>query len=502
VSWQAPGAHIHLLTLGLAGLAAFAALELAACNRTSEKPVRTAAAPQLAASRPPPPPPPPLKGQDASMALETLESAPDHGFPARRFHTKQIERLLASAAASDRAQGERLLRSAVLDYARAQHGLTIPGGALPRAWNQRPSTYDAEAELNAAIRGGRLRAWLDELPPQTPVYLALQIAYVAAKEHPPKRRPKVEAGPLDLGEQDARTEALRKRLALEDPKPEDVDAEAPVDDDLILALRAYQAAHGLEETGVLDEATAQRLNTPVLDEAAKLRANMERLRWLPRPEPERRIDVNIAAAELDYFRDGQLSTHMLAVSGKPGDETPIVSSAIDSIVLNPPWYVPPEIARREIIPRGEAYMRARGFVWRNGRLMQQPGRGASLGRVKFDFPNPYAVYLHDTPTRSTFSQAQRTASHGCVRLEHAVALAKTLVAEEPGSSVERVDRILSSGKTARLQLTRQVPVRLVYLTAVPKDGAIAYLPDVYHWDPKLLALLDRYQAQRTSSALH
>ena len=158
--------------------------------------------------------------------------------------------------------------------------------------------------------------------------------------------------------------------------------------------------------------------------------------------------MNIAAAEMDFFRDGELSTHMLAVSGRPGDETPIVSSAIDSIVLNPPWYVPSDIARREIVPKGAAYMRARRFVWRDGRLIQQPGPKAALGLVKFDFPNPYAVYLHDTPTKSTFSQPQRAASHGCVRLEHAVELARTLVAEEPGASAGRIDRILTSGKTA------------------------------------------------------
>jgi murein L,D-transpeptidase YcbB/YkuD len=229
-----------------------------------------------------------------------------------------------------------------------------------------------------------------------------------------------------------------------------------------------------------------------MGEAARLRANMERLRWLPRPEPKRRIDVNIAAAEMDYYRDGEIATHMLAVSGKLGDETPIVSSTIDSIVLNPPWYVPSNIAHREIIPRGGAYLRARNFVWRDGRLIQLPGPKTALGLVKFDFPNPYRVYLHDTPTKSTFARADRAASHGCVRLEHAVALARTLVAEEPGATAERVDRILSSGKTARLTLARPVPVRLIYLTAVPREGGISYLPDVYGWDPMLLALLDRY----------
>ncbi|HEX4182055.1 MAG TPA: L,D-transpeptidase family protein [Caulobacteraceae bacterium] len=485
------------MKLALAGLAIIAAFELAACQQPTHKRAGTTAGQQPPA---PPPPPPPFTAQDASEALETLRHAPDHGFPAKRFHAEQIEQLLGSAAASDQDEGKRQLRAAVLDYARAQHGLTIPVGALPRPWNQRPSKYDADAELNAALRAGKLQTWLDELPPQTATYRALQAAYVAAKKGRAEvSRPKVEVGPLDLDEQDARTEALRRRLALENPDLADVAFDAPVDQDLIDALKAYQSHHDLEETGILDEPTVERLNVPVVGKTAKLRANLERLRWLPRPEPDRRIDVNIASSEMDYVQDGEVTTHMLAVSGKLGDETPMVSSAIDSIVLNPSWHVPNDIAHKEILPKGAAYMQSRHFVWRGGRLIQLAGPKTALGLVKFDFPNPYAVYLHDTPSKSTFSLTQRTASHGCVRLQHAVQLARTVAAEEPGLSAERVDRILASGKTVRLKLARPIAVRLIYLTAVPKDGTVAYLPDVYGWDAKLLALLDRYPVQRTSA---
>lgn len=431
------------------------------------------------------------------IALDALKRAPDHGFAANRFHPVEIQALLGSAAASEQAEGKRRLRSAVLDYARAQHGLTIPLGALPVAWQQRPSSYGAGAELDAALRAGALQAWFDGLPPPTPEYRALQAAYIAEqRSYHDRPRPRVEAGSLDIGAQDTRTQILRKRLGLEDPELAGGDPDAPVDPGLVDALRAYQAHHGLEETGIVDEATAERLNAPLVNKAARLRVNMERLRWLARPEPTSRIDVNIASAEMRYFRNGQLSTHMRAVSGKLGDETPILSSAIDSIVLDPPWYVPADIAHREIIPKGAAYMEARHFVWRDGRIIQKPGPKAALGLVKFDFPNPYAVYLHDTPSKASFSLTQRTASHGCVRLQHAVELARILAADEPGYSAERVDEILSSGKTVRVKLAHPVPVRLMYLTTEAKEGGIAYLPDVYGWDVKLLDLLDRYDTAR------
>ncbi len=477
---------------GLFALALTAAVALAGCGKPSRPPA------QATAPRPAPPaPPPPLTPQDMALALDTLRRAPDHGFPAARFGADEIDQGLHAGAAAIREEAQRRLRAAVLDYARVQHGLTIPQGALPRAWNQRPSHYDAEAELNAALKAGAFKAWLDGLAPQTDAYRALQAAYVAARTQGFERPwPRVEAGSLDLGEQDARTADLRRRLRLEDPGLQDVDPDAPVDQGLIDALATYQTHHGLEATGALDEATAQRLNTPPLTRADRLRVNMERLRWLPRPEPSRRIDVDIASAELTYVRGGQIVTHMLAVAGKLGDETPILSSTIDSIVLDPPWYVPNDIAEREILPKGADYMRARHFVERNGRLIQLPGPKTALGLVKFDFPNPYAVYLHDSPSKASFNLAQRTASHGCVRLQHAVQLAEVIAAEESGLSAARVEEILASGRTVRLRLKDPIPVRLMYLTAEARDQTIVYHPDVYRWDGELLRLLSRYARPR------
>ena len=492
------GLRSNILKVAAAGLAIVFALEVASCREPPHRSAAATAPPP--APLPAPPPPPPFSAQDSALALQALRQASDHGFASARFPVQEVARRLASPDAADRAEGQRLLRAEVIDYARAQHGLTIPVGALPAAWNQRPSKYDAKGELDAALRAGTLGPWLAALPPQTPQYQALQAAYVAAaagrSDH---ARPIVRPGSLTIGDAGADVATLRRRLASEAPQLEDVDADAPVDEDLIDALRAYQTRHHLDDTGVLDEATVAQMNAPTMNRAARLRVNMERLRWLPRPEPSRRIDVNIASAELSYVRDGEVAAHMLAVSGKIGDETPIISSAIDSIVLDPPWYVPADIVRREILPKGPAYLQARHFVWRGGRLIQLAGPKSALGLVKFDFPNPYAVYLHDTPSKASFSLAQRTASHGCMRLQRAVDLAKILAAEEPGLSAGRVDAILASGKTVRLKLTHPVPVRLMYLTAESKDDAIVYRPDVYGWDPVLLALLDRYATPRARS---
>lgn len=225
---------------------------------------------------------------------------------------------------------------------------------------------------------------------------------------------------------------------------------------------------------------------------ATLRANLERLRWLPRDEPPTRIDVNIASMSLVYLVDGQPRLTMRTASGKPGDETPILTSRIDHIVLNPPWNVPKGIAEQELLPKGEDYLAAHGFETKDdGGLVQTPGPQSALGLVKFDFPNRYAVYLHDTPSKAAFDRSGRAVSHGCVRLEHALDLANLLLANEPGWSAERVQQVIASGQTTTIGLSHPVPVRLLYLTAVPQGGQIVLVPDIYGWDGPLLQLLDR-----------
>jgi murein L,D-transpeptidase YcbB/YkuD len=124
-------------------------------------------------------------------------------------------------------------------------------------------------------------------------------------------------------------------------------------------------------------------------------------------------------------------------------------------------------------------------------LTQQPGPENALGRAKFVFPNRYAVYLHDTPARSAFAREQRSVSHGCVRLERAIDLARLLASDAPGWSADRVDAVLAGQETTEVKLARPVPVTLMYLTAFPvAGGAIQFRQDVYGWDAEVLRRLD------------
>ncbi|MGE4323591.1 MAG: L,D-transpeptidase family protein, partial [Sphingobium sp.] len=220
-------------------------------------------------------------------------------------------------------------------------------------------------------------------------------------------------------------------------------------------------------------------------------ANMERWRWMPRDLPVDRVQVNIAAAVLTMFRGDRPVASMRAVTGSPDNATPMLVSNVHSIVVNPPWNVPASIARRELWPKGRATLVRQGYkivgTPQGGeRIVQPAGPNSALGRLKFDFDNPFAVYLHDTPARAKFASYDRLASHGCVRLEKPVPLAELMVAGDPALA-GRVQSLIDTGKTQRVRLPSQVAVYLLYWTAFANaNGTVSFRADPYGWD-KLLA---------------
>jgi murein L,D-transpeptidase YcbB/YkuD len=211
--------------------------------------------------------------------------------------------------------------------------------------------------------------------------------------------------------------------------------------------------------------------------------------------PPTRVQVNSGAAIVSLFRDDKPVLSMKAVSGRPGDETPMLLSAIHSVVLNPPWNVPTSIANRELWPKEKkspGYLRRNGFrVISTGdggsRLQQAAGSQSALGRFKFDFDNPYGVYLHDTPTQSTFSRYGRQASHGCVRLEKPQALAEALLQGDPKWTSDAISTQVATDDTVRVRLPEPVPVFIFYWTAFAgPDGQMNFRSDPYNWDRELL----------------
>jgi len=407
-------------------------------------------------------------------------------------------RYVAPDPATPPKDGAALVRAA-LDHARAVHAGRLDGADFEHDWGLRPPAYDPLPGFADAVRRDRLAAWIAALPPPYAGYdglvkgLAAYRAIAAAGGWPV-----LEAGPdLTLGSSGPRVVALRQRLAVED---KDVVATGDAfDADLVAAVQRAQRRYGLNPAGVVSKQTLAALNVPADQRVRQIMANLERWRWLPQELPRDRIQVNIAAAILTVF-DGDVPVlSMRAVTGRPGDETPMLSSTIRSIVLNPPWNVPSSIATKELWPKEKkspGYLKRNGFVVIDGtRLQQAAGDKSALGRFKFDFDNPYSVYLHDTPSRAKFDSFSRLASHGCVRLQKPAELAALVLRDDPAWTPETIAAAVATGKTQRVQLTTPVQVYLLYWTAFAStSGQMNFRDDPYTWDKSLAAKIEARSA--------
>jgi murein L,D-transpeptidase YcbB/YkuD len=222
---------------------------------------------------------------------------------------------------------------------------------------------------------------------------------------------------------------------------------------------------------------------------ARLRANMERARWLPRTAERNYLYVNVPSYRLAVVADGQPTSTYTVVVGAKDTPTPQMISPTSSLVVNPWWNVPQSIVRKSNMRPGRAgfqFTRLEGGQWA---VRQPPGPRNALGRIKFNLVNDQAIYLHDTPAKSGFARDERALSHGCIRVKNIDRLAAELM--EPAGSDETLDTALAGSQTATLRLPQTWPVYIVYFTAdVGSDGALETYADPYGYDSRIVAALD------------
>ncbi len=225
---------------------------------------------------------------------------------------------------------------------------------------------------------------------------------------------------------------------------------------------------------------------------AEIIANMERWRWLPRDLGEERVEVNIPDFELALVRNGEVAHRTRVIVGKEETPTPIFSNALQFIIVNPYWNVPPSILNKEMLPKAGgdvSAIAARGFnvSYRGGKLVvrQPPGEGNALGRIKFMFPNDFAVYLHDTPSRNLFAASHRAFSHGCMRVEEPFSLAEAVLGPGSGWSESRVRRLIG-GSERYINLSKPLPIHIEYFTAyIDEAGRLVQRPDLYGYSGRV-----------------
>ena len=298
-------------------------------------------------------------------------------------------------------------------------------------------------------------------------------------------------------------------VATTEPPAKPFDPEV-FDDSVDAAVKAFQESAGLKPDGIIGPATLGRLNAAADNHVDTILVNMERWRWMPEDLGNFYVRVNIPNFNLDIYKNGKIFYTTRIVVGQPTKQTPIFSNEIQYVIVNPVWNVPASIAVKEMLPEiqanpGKALNGYQVFAniggrfravdpwtvdWRNVdmrriQIKQPPGEKNALGSIKFMFPNPFAVYLHDTPSKSLFQKDYRAFSHGCMRVMNPWDFAAALLTHDPNVSAASLKKLVGGPQT-QINLTRPIPVNITYFTAwVDDSGKLQVRPDIYGHDAEM-----------------
>jgi len=388
------------------------------------------------------------------------------------------------------AEGEKALTRSALRYAAAlARGASDPEKLYDIYTVPRPKP-DLLRGLAGALSTGKVGDWIDGLAPKDDGYRSLSKAYIALRKQGDAPTPAIpdKGEPLKPGTADPRIPAIARQLVASDYLDRAAAQGGSYSPAMVQAVQHMQADYGIKPDGVIGSDALEILNLSDADRARTIAVAMERMRWLDRNAPPTRIDVNIAAGRLLYWRDGKVADSRKVVVGEPENETPQLGSPIYRLVANPTWTVPRSIQNKEIAGKGSAYLRRNNMAWKDGWVVQQPGPKNSLGLVKFDMKNEHQIYLHDTPAKQLFQEVQRQRSHGCVRVEDALGFAEMLARDE--GVLDEWHRARATGKETFVPLPREIPVRLIYQTVgFGEDGEPVIRSDPYGWNDGVAAAL-------------
>ena len=307
---------------------------------------------------------------------------------------------------------------------------------------------------------------------------------------------------LRPGMKDARVVALRKRLNIAGDK------DNPLYDDAVRdAVKTFQTEADLDVDGNLGPNTVRALNgekkeahRPSADPIDTIIVNMERWRWLPRDLGNPHVIVNVPDYRLTLYNDDKVYWHTKIVAGKPGLATPMVSAEMKFITVNPTWNVPPSIIEKEYLPALQEDPQALERIGlkitqdKDGtvHVHQPPGAGNALGRIRFNFPNKFLVYQHDTPDKHLFAKDKRAFSHGCMRVQNPLTYGEkllSLVLPNEHYTEARLEKMFG-GSEININFPKNIWVHLTYQTAfVDEDGKLQLREDVYGRDARMIAIL-------------
>ena len=414
-----------------------------------------------------------------------------------------------------------LLSDGLMVYAdHLTQGKLDPESLYP-SWNffTRNLANDAMEQFNTAISADSIGEYFEQLSPQTKGYSTLRegvmnytnIIYMGGWDSLPILKT---IHPYDST---FLAPMLRERLIVEGFEIE-YDSSLVYDDKLIEQIKLFQMQSGLIDDGVIGKHSINALNESATSKLNKIKVNMERSRWVLEGELNEFIIVNIARYQMYYSDSGQVTYTSKVMVGKDEKQTPVFRDNMEYVVFNPTWTLPQSISSTETLPklqRDSLYMQKNnmviinakgevqsdsGLVWSDYTedyfpfiIRQEPGPKNALGRVKFLFPNKYAIYLHDTPSRYLFAKEERAFSHGCIRLQNPLDFSEFLLSKQDTNwTMDSIRTVLDSAQTMSVRLKKKIPVYLMYWTAgINEDGRLFFVPDIYGRDERILRALGK-----------
>ena len=481
----------------------------------------------------------------ARQAVELLAAAATHGLEPQDYNAKDLLQSITQATQGSPlepatiARLEPSLTAAMERYLADLHRGRIDPRLIHYNFDPpRLDTFDPQAYLRTAVAEQRLAEAAQEAAPRLPLYERLREAlahYRKLINHPAWQPPlpplpgAQQGGGVKLapGQTYAGLALLAQRLAALDDLAPNQPLPPRYEGALVKAVQAFQQRHGINADGVIGKTTLTQLQVTPAARVRQIELALERLRWTPLTQGPRMIVINIPEFVLRAYdvQGGRITVRqeMKVIVGKALDtRTPLFDEDMRFIEFSPYWNIPPSIERAETVPRlrrdpgyfareGMEFVSSDGRVDRalgagkldavlagKSRIRQRPGPKNALGDIKFVFPNRDNIYLHHTPATQLFGRDRRDFSHGCIRVEEPVALAKFVLEGMPEWTEDRIRKAMDKGESATLRLAEPVPVLIAYGTTLVKEGRIYFFDDIYGLDRVLDAALRQHARTQPS----